>query len=173
MNRRERRRLRRLAALQQEGIIPSSPNVGVALDSNGAATMAQNSPQKVTRQLKVAAYSFSGPLPPPELLGRYNDVIPNGAERIMQMAEKQQEHRQGLEKTVITSNVASEKRGQYMGLFVAVAVIVLGFYLAFIGRQIAGSVFVGADLASLAGVFVLGKRRQRQELAKKNEQFKK
>ncbi len=32
---------------------------------------------------------FQGPLPPPELLEAYNKIIPNGAERIVAMAEKQ------------------------------------------------------------------------------------
>ena len=136
--------------------------------------MAPNSPQKVSGQLRVSAqYSFSGPLPPPELLAKYNDVIPNGAERIMQMAEKQQVHRHDLEKTVVTGNVKSESRGQWMGLAISVIVLGLGFYLAVTGKQIAGSIFVGADLSALAGVFVYGKHVQRKELAQKSEQFKK
>ncbi len=135
--------------------------------------MAPNSSQKLTQARISASYSFSGPLPPPELLARYNDVVPNGAERIMQMAEHQQTHRQDLEKTVIGGNVQSEKRGQYMGLTIAVLVLLLGFYLALIGRQIAGSVFVGVDLVGLVSVFVLGKWSQTRELEKKKEPFKK
>lgn len=33
------------------------------------------------------ASTFSGPIPPPEILQGYNDVLDNGAERIMSMAE--------------------------------------------------------------------------------------
>jgi len=136
--------------------------------------MPQNQPQKVTAQMRLsAAYTFSGPLPPPELLAKYNEVIPNGAERIMQMAEKQQSHRHDLESTVIRGNVKSETRGQWMGLTIAVIVLGLGAYLAATGKQIAGSIFVGVDLASLAGVFVYGKHIQRKELASKNEPLKK
>jgi hypothetical protein len=36
---------------------------------------------------------FSGPLPPTEMLQEYNRLIPNGAERIMTMAESQSAHR--------------------------------------------------------------------------------
>jgi len=36
---------------------------------------------------------FSGPLPHPEILRSYNDVIPGSGERIMKVFEKQQEHR--------------------------------------------------------------------------------
>ena len=35
---------------------------------------------------------WSGPLPDPNSLARYNEVLPNAAERIMSMAEKEMEH---------------------------------------------------------------------------------
>jgi hypothetical protein len=48
----------------------------------------------------------------------------------------------------------------------------LGSFLAYTGKQIAGSVFVGTDLAAIAGVFVYGKRQQQKDLEKKDDQFK-
>jgi uncharacterized membrane protein len=147
------------------------------MDGAGATDMAPNSPQRADRNRNVrvtaAAYSFSGPLPPPELLARYNDVVPNGAERIIKMAENQQTHRQDLERTVVHGNVASEKRGQWMGLTIATLVLACGVFLVATGHPISGSTISIADVASLAGVFVYGKRAQRQELDRKKEPFKK
>ena len=40
-----------------------------------------------------ASYSFMGPIPPPGILAGYNNVIPNGADRVIMMAEKEQAHR--------------------------------------------------------------------------------
>lgn len=40
-----------------------------------------------------AQMEFSGPLPPPQILGQYDEVLPGAAERILRMAEKQQDHR--------------------------------------------------------------------------------
>ena len=40
--------------------------------------------------LRFEEHFASGPLPPPEMLKRYNDALPNGAERIMAMAEREQ-----------------------------------------------------------------------------------
>lgn len=45
--------------------------------------------------------SFRGPLPPPSVLSEYNQVVDNGAERIMKMAENQSTHRIELEKLAI------------------------------------------------------------------------
>jgi hypothetical protein len=55
-----------------------------------------NSPQPGTITRVQASY-FAGPLPPPEVLARYNDVVPNGADRILSMAERQGAHRESLE----------------------------------------------------------------------------
>jgi uncharacterized membrane protein len=120
----------------------------------------------------LRAYSFSGPLPPPELLAKYNEVIPNGAERIMTMAEDQSRHRQGLEKTVVNGNVQSETRGQWMGLIICLAIVGGGIFLAHEGRPVLGGGLVGADLVALVGLFIYGKNRQGRELQNKSEQFK-
>ena len=39
--------------------------------------------------MPLRAEHYSGPLPPPQMLEQYNRAVPNGAERIMAMAEKQ------------------------------------------------------------------------------------
>ena len=46
--------------------------------------------------------SFSGPLPHPEILERYNSAVPGGAERIIAMAEKQSDHRMRLESSALS-----------------------------------------------------------------------
>ncbi len=52
---------------------------------------------------------FSGPLPHPDILQRFNDIVPGAAERILKMAEGQFEHRTALEKKVIESDIARSK----------------------------------------------------------------
>jgi uncharacterized membrane protein len=47
-----------------------------------------------------ASYSFMGPIPPPGMLAEYNNVIPNGADRVIKMAEKEQAHRHNIEANI-------------------------------------------------------------------------
>lgn len=54
----------------------------------------------------------SAPLPEPSELAAYNQIIPNGADRIMKMAEAQTAHRIEIEKTVIYSQKNQAFRGQ-------------------------------------------------------------
>ncbi len=42
--------------------------------------------------------ALSGPLPPPEMLAQYEEILPGAAERILSMAERQAEHRQKMER---------------------------------------------------------------------------
>ena len=63
----------------------------------------------------AAAFSWSAPLPPPDLLKQYNEVFPGCAERIVAMAESQSSHRQQVESNVIAGNVTSQTTGLWLG----------------------------------------------------------
>jgi uncharacterized membrane protein len=122
--------------------------------------------------VKVAAtLSYSGPLPPPEALQRYDQIFPGAADRIIKMAESQHEHRQKLEKTVVESNSFSQKVGLILGFVVAMTAIVGGIWLAHEGKSGSGVTAIIAALAALVGVFVYGKIEQRRELAEKAKAF--
>jgi hypothetical protein len=49
-------------------------------------------------------YTYSGPLPHPEVLEHYDRIVPGGAERIFTQFESQAKHRQSIESRVIRSN---------------------------------------------------------------------
>ena len=106
----------------------------------------------------------SGPLPDPETLIQYNSVIPNGADRIMIMAEKQQEHRISIEKTIIKSQSNQSRLGQIFGLIMGLVGIGSGTYLASIGSTTVGGIIAGTTVVSLVSVFVIGKRMQQKSL---------
>lgn len=107
--------------------------------------------------------SHSGPLPSPESLDKYNSIIPNGGDRIMKMAENQQEHRMAIEKKVITSQSNQSILGQIFGLIIGVLGIVGGVILGIYGNPYVGGVIGGGTVVSLVTVFVLGKKYQKKE----------
>lgn len=117
------------------------------------------------------AYSFSGPLPPPEALEKYNQVLPGAAERILMMAEQQGKHRQLIEKRVIDSNAFTQKMGPVLGFIVAMTAVLGGIYLVHSGQSTAGLVSILVPLATLSGIFIYGKSEQRKELQAKAQDF--
>lgn len=109
----------------------------------------------------------SGPLPDPETLERYGQIVPGGAERIFAWAEQQSAHRQSLEKARLESDSKNEARGQWFAFVITMAVVAAGTFLSYAGQSTAGLSLMLADLALLAGVFVYGKRIQVKELREK------
>ena len=120
---------------------------------------------------KQTTVEFHGPLPPPEILQAYNKALPNGAERIVAMAERQSAHRQDLEKTVVKGNAAVQKIGVFAALLITLTTVSLGFVLINNGKDASGLAISISSLVSLVGVFVYGRRSQERERAEKAKLF--
>lgn len=120
--------------------------------------------EKKTEILKSVSVTMmhSGPLPDPYTLGAYDKMIPDGADRIMKMAEKQQEHRMSIEKKAIGRQSAQSLIGQIFGFLIGLSGIGCGTFLAYSGETTVGSIIAGGTVVSLVSVFVLGKKRSRQ-----------
>ena len=48
---------------------------------------------------------FQGPLPHPEILAKYDSILPGAAERILVMAEKEQNHRINSDEKIIKGQI--------------------------------------------------------------------
>ena len=106
---------------------------------------------------------LAGPLPPPEMLAGYEEVLPGSPERILRMAEKQEEHRHSIEKTVIAGNVRAQQLAVIFAFLIGLSGIGGGTAIALYGHALGGFSAVLATLASLVSVFFYGRREQRKE----------
>ena len=113
---------------------------------------------------RVEGTVFQGPLPHPDILAKYNDAVPNGAERILSMAEKNQEHRQALERAVIPAGVRSERIGQVLGFVLYMATLVSGTYLVAENKDTVGIVEMLASTATFAGLYLRAQVEKKREL---------
>ena len=117
--------------------------------------MAKNSKQDSVnyKNNKIAKIGItrihSGPLPDPETLIKYNQVYPDLAKEIVEMAKKQSEHRQYLEKEQVISETKLRLRGQLIGGCAIVILIILGFVLILNDKNIAGA---SAVIIALIGI---------------------
>jgi uncharacterized membrane protein len=105
-------------------------------------------------------HMWSGPLPPPTLLAEYNDAVPDGAERIVSMVERQTAHRMEMEARTAKYDHRLAHTGQWIGLTVVLAVLVLAGYMVYLGATTAAVAVIGIDLVGLAAVFVYGSLRK-------------
>lgn len=113
----------------------------------------------------------SAPLPEPSELAVYNQIIPNGADRIMKMAEAQTAHRIEIEKTVIYSQKNQAFRGQVFGLIVGLGGLSLATFAAMNGHDWFGGAIGSGTLVSLVYVFVQSREKQEEELGEKRQQI--
>lgn len=61
-------------------------------------------PSVLTSATRTEVRHHSGPLPTPEDLARYDQLIPGAAERIIVMAENEQRHRTSMEQATLVSD---------------------------------------------------------------------
>lgn len=116
---------------------------------------------------------YSGPIPPPSLMAEYEKVLPGSADRIIAMAERQSEHRQSIEKTVVENHSTSQILGVIIGGIIALACIVIGGILIYNDKNVEGLVTIISPLAILVGVFIKGDNSVKKELKAKEKQLSK
>ena len=102
----------------------------------------------------VEAASFTGPLPPPSMFRGYEEANPGSADRILRMAESEQEHRTTWERQALKLNGLSAVAGQYLGLIIALACIGCATYLGLNDKTIVAVVLGGVSVTTLVGHFL-------------------
>jgi uncharacterized membrane protein len=128
--------------------------------------------QEVVKAMFIAISvkeSFRGPLPPPDMLAKYNDAFPNGAQHIFNMAKDQSAHRMDLEKSTIKEQQRQGSNGQIYGLIIGVLGLLIAGVCAYTGHDAVGGIIGGIDLVGLVGIFVLGKYKQSKDLEDKED----
>jgi len=119
--------------------------------------------RQIVRQEISAQFTFSGPLPPPAILAQYNEAVPDGAERIIVMAETQAKHRMALESRVVDADIRRANWGLAAGFVVALVFLLVSFLLIDRGKEWPGAALGAIDLVGLVGVFIYGTISRRSE----------
>ena len=125
--------------------------------------------QNSQRSVAVRGEHFSGPLPPPSILEKYEAIYPGAAQLIIDSYIAQSEHRQELEKQVIRAGARDSLIGLILAFILGLVAIVGAFYCVIMGHDWAGGVLGGTGLSSLVGTFIYGSRQKRAERESKEK----
>ena len=113
---------------------------------------------------------YSGPIPPPEALARYEEIQSGAADRILKMAEKQQEHRMALETKAIGGQVDQSKRGQIFGFIAIFLCIGAAVFFAVVCNMTKfAATFLTVTMVTLVGLFLSGKNVMKKDLKEKSK----
>lgn len=107
-------------------------------------------PQKAEHTQVSVSQQWSGPLPPPASLEHFNQIIPNGAERIMVLVEREQEHRLEQEKDLLKATIKDTRRAHWMGFGISALALAAAIGAAFLGAHPTVSIaLVGLPIAAI------------------------
>lgn len=144
--------------IESDGIEATNPMVVNPDDISRIIKEIPSEPDRKVMEAVVMSTRYSGPLPPPEFLSAYKDILPGSPERILVMAEKEQQHRHDVDDTVVKSTMLQRLLGQILGSLLAFffggASLVLGLY----GHEWLAGILGTSTVIGLATIFVLNRK---------------
>lgn len=107
-----------------------------------------------------SSVSMSGPLPPPSILAGYEQVLHGAAERIVSMAEKEQEHRHSFDNKCQRTDSRDSLLGILCAFLLGIAALFAGVIVIMrvpnkVGA-VTGSVLGISGIASIVATFIRG-----------------
>src|SRR5262249_35575316 len=112
---------------------PSSDDKGPLESPEPSLTPPPKRPRQLVKTATVRV-TYEAPLPPPNMMQAYEEILPGSADRIIAMAERQSVHRQGMETNVVHSNSVTERRGQIFAFILGLVGLVGAIWLAHEGK---------------------------------------
>ncbi len=120
-------------------------------------TLPEEKQKVIIQALTITQQHHSGPLPDAETIRTYNEVIPNGGDRLMSTVENQLNHRITIEKDGVKRTFNQSSTGQWMAFIIAVVFGVIAWDLSKTGHELSAQILGSFDLVALVAVFVTGK----------------
>ena len=115
----------------------------------------ETQPQQKIDVRQISAQMYSGPLPLPEQLEQYENVLPGAADRIFKMAEYEQDARiKRFQKESKRKN-----RLSFYAFVIIISALAGGIFLSFEGKSVAGIVSLIGSLSALIGTYYYGNKR--------------
>lgn len=138
----------------RDQVEPASQEPELELDELSLQQDFDNLPKEQKIEMMQMFYHRSGPLPVASELAEYEQISPGAADKIINMALKEQSHRHGMEQISIDHYVKQSTTGQWLGFGIAMSSIIAAGLMGYIGQTALAIVLVGGSLATLVGLFV-------------------
>lgn len=95
-------------------------------------------------------------LPTPEVLAKYEKIVPGGAARLLDLAEQREQQEREMEQKAFQAEVYLEKFKQAAHFVLALVAGVFGGMLLLQGNELVGLIIILADVAVMVGAAKLG-----------------
>lgn len=106
---------------------------------------------EVDEVARIEAEQTDG-LPTPEVLAKYEKVVPGGAARLLELALERERHEHEMERRTLETEIKLEKFKQVAKFILALVAGVFGGMLLLNGSELAGLIIILVDAAAIVGV---------------------
>ncbi len=138
----------------------------IAEDIEEVASIINKSDLSDTQKIKVMEImarkeEYSGPIPHPDHLGKYEKILSGSANRILGMAENQSTHRQNIENKLLEAEINYKNKGQNFGFIISIICIVGGIVMLFFGKNLQGFITLIGAVSMLISAFLYGNKNKK------------
>ena len=119
--------------------------------------------RNVTTRTVTQQVEWVYPLPPPDLFKKYNDAVPDGAERLLKMVENQSQHRIQMEERAVEGGLKNRDRGQIFAFIICVLALGGGIFLIHTNKNVSGLVIILGALGGIVSTFIIGSKGQKMK----------
>lgn len=138
------------------------------IDSKDHQHISADYKKDVRQRSQTLIAQISSPLPPPEMLLAYERAQPGLINKIIEMTERESEHRRDLEKNKLQAEMSSLQRGdlliskaQVFAFSLSVVAIVVGGVAGILGAQITGSIIGTSGVVGIIVAFIENSKREK------------
>lgn len=107
------------------------------------------------KKIIAVSHQYSGPLPQPSDMAKYEEVVPGAAERILKMAEKEQDKRHEKEEKEMRLKAKLALRGQSIGFVLTLLFSAISILFAYMGHLKLAAMFGTPLIIGVCTIFVL------------------
>lgn len=115
------------------------------------AVAAQAAQQQVGMVTTQTTQLYQGPIPHPDVLARFDDRVPGTAQRLINLAIEESEHRRKMEEMSMTANVSTQSRNVAIAEYQSKSVFRSDTISQILGAVVTTSCVVGAVYLSVTG----------------------
>lgn len=101
---------------------------------------------------------YAGPIPHPDHLRQYEEIVEGSADRLIKMAENQSEHRRNQEDNILNAEIKNVNRGQIFGFILLMTCLIGGFILIAFDKNGMGIAAIITAVAGFALSYFYGKK---------------
>lgn len=133
--------------------------------NNISDSKSQNPQQKIASKQTTIMAGYSGPIPAPEALARYEQLTPGLADRIVKMAENEGNHRRSLEVSGQKAQIEhierrdyEARRGQIFAFMISIITLISGAWIIKNGHDVPGTFVSLSGLGGIVTAFIYGRK---------------